>query len=98
MFWRFTANRDNSSIRQVLLVNSAEVVGSVCDSCDDDLVSNPSGESILVAGPGVLDNQTYHYCIKCGYELWVPTLSGRKLKSYSLDWAIPLRNARANRG
>ena len=92
MFWRFACYRTTSLVRQVLLVNRAEVVGSVCDSCGDALVRDPNGEPVLVAGPDASDGYSYHYCGRCEDQLWVPTLSGRNMKSYSRDWAMPLRS------
>jgi hypothetical protein len=92
MFWRFSCCRATSPVRQVLLVNRAQIIGSICDSCGNDLVHDPNGEPILVAGPDASDGNSYHYCDRCEGELWVPTLAGRNLRRYSRDWAMPLRS------
>jgi len=93
VFWRFASREEPGSNTRVLLVNNAEVVPSVCNACAGALVFSPKGESILIAGPNALDGQIHYYCAKCGDQLWIPTLSGRALKRYSRDWAIPLRPA-----
>jgi hypothetical protein len=93
MFWRFAFPRKSSPVRQVLLVNRAEVVGSICDCCGDELVHDPAGEPILVASPDASDGHSYHYCRRCEEQLWVPTMAGRNMKSYSRDWAMPLRSS-----
>jgi len=93
MFWRFASHARTTPVRQVLLVNRAEIVESTCDSCRSDLVSDAGGGLILVAGPDDPNDLTHHYCSRCGDDIWVPTLSGRRLKRYSLDWAMPLQSA-----
>jgi len=96
MFWRFASNQTTAPVRHVLLVNRAEVVKSVCHSCGHELVREPAGESILVAGPDTPGDRIYHYCASCADEVWVPTLSGRRMKRYSLEWAMPLRTVPAS--
>ena len=96
MFWRFASKQATGPAGHVLLVNRAEVVSSVCHSCGQELVREPTGESILVAGPESPGGQSYRYCTTCAYEFWVPTLSGRMMKRYSLDWAVPLRSVSAS--
>jgi hypothetical protein len=85
MFWRFAFGEGASPKPQVLLVNHAEVVPSVCDGCGDALVFSPKGESILIAGPCAPGSPIHYYCANCGNRLWIPTLSGRALKRYSID-------------
>lgn len=91
MFWRFAFDEALRRRPQVLLVNRADVVPSVCEACGAALVPGPCGESILVAGPCALDNRIHTYCAECGDRIWIPTLAGRAFRRYAIDWAVPLR-------
>ncbi len=96
MFWRF-AFREETGPR-VLLVNTAEIVESICAACGARLASDPKGESILVAASSGNGNRHQCYCADCSDERWVPTLAGRALNRYALDWAMPLRQSLESAG
>ena len=91
MFWRFASDESASTTGRVLLVNQAVVVLSRCDRCGGDLLRNSAGEQIVTAAGNAPREPRRCYCMACACESWFPTLSGRNLMQYSLDWGIALQ-------